>query len=186
MLAFLLLGVLYGGMKAVEETNWPFRVEERVVTAPLTVSSLSEDERILLEKIRGGEYVEVPLESVFELMVLSGQMTESEFDAFIRRAIDLLSGEDSYYATGNQDAVKVGESWEIFIWRTHSPSVFRRTERGVLDVLEYLSALRTGRADRPRELLGVTATIRGLERFVDINGIPGSGQRTWVGFDLRS
>lgn len=152
---------------------------------PLTLDSLTRDERQMLEEVRAGKYVDTKLESFLPIVVLSGQVTESELDAFLNAAKKLLAAPTNYYATGEQDAVVVGKSWQVFIWRTHNPEIFRNSQAGVLQVIDYLIAARSSTTSIPADLVGVSIKVRGTERFFDIDGIPGSGQRTWIGFDLR-
>ncbi len=157
------------------------------LTKPLVVDSLNEKEKEAVQKVRADEHVEVSLESFFAVAVLSGQITESELDAFLNLSSEVLSGPESFYGDGDQDAISIGADWEVFIWRTKNPSVFEKVQAGVLEVIQYLLDLRSGKlVEKPNSLLGVTVNIRGQGRFFDLEGVPGAGQRTWVGFDLRN
>jgi pimeloyl-ACP methyl ester carboxylesterase len=182
----LILLILFGAASGVHLIPRLFGDHSSVRPVPIMTGQLSIDDSQKLVQIRSGKHVKVSLESFFPLAVLSGQITESELDAFLARSASMLKEPTNYYGTGDQDAIAIASGWEIFIWRTNNPSVFGSTQEGVLAVCEYLAALRRGNATRPPSLMGVSVTIRGTERFFDLEGIPGSGQRTWVGFDLRN
>lgn len=157
---------------------------------PTTADYVAEDdlldrEREQLAQVRTGEYVDVAPESFFSLAVLSGQITESELDQFLCLARTVLEEPTDYYVTGERDAITVGSRWSIDIMRTYNRDVFRSVQERVLELVEYLIANRAATGEPRRSLTGVKVKIRGTERFFDLEGLPGSGARTWVAFDLR-
>lgn len=151
----------------------------------LSEENLSNREAEQLTRIKNDEYVKVGLESFFSLAVLSNQITESEMGAFLCNALPILRSDTDYYVTGQQDTIAVGSNWQIFIWRTNSREVFRQIQDGVLRVVEFILSNRSKDIETPQNLMGVRMIIRRTERFFDIEGIPGTRQNSWVGFDLR-
>ena len=79
-----------------------------------------------------------------------------------------------------------GTKGKIFIWRTPTESDFDRARAVVLFVLEFLQQASKGDvyavSSSPSE---VTMTIRGMEKFFDVNIKSGINSESWVGFDFR-
>lgn len=79
-----------------------------------------------------------------------------------------------------------GTKGKVFIWRTPTESNFDRARAVVLFVLEAFQQAEKGDsyvANIP--VSEVTMTIRGTEKFFDINIKPGINNEAWVGFDFR-
>ena len=65
----------------------------------------------------------------------------------------------------------------MFIYRTQNLQEFSNALSGVIQVLEAIIM--------KQDVENVTILIRGTERFYDIEGLTGIGNRAWVGFDRR-
>lgn len=127
--------------------------------------------------IKRGEYVDVEVGSFVSLAAFSGQVTQDELNVFVSEALRVLSAPGDYYVDGQRESIQIKGGGEVFIFRTGNETMFRKAQSGVVEVL---SAIQQG-----KDLQGVTITIRGTERFFDINGLSGVGGNAWIGFDLR-
>ena len=67
----------------------------------------------------------------------------------------------------------------IFIWRIPSQEYFDIAKNTIMAILNELN-----KGQDIQEIEGVTITIRGKEKFLDIN-IEGINDEAWVGFDFR-
>jgi hypothetical protein len=79
-----------------------------------------------------------------------------------------------------------GIKGKICIWRTPTENDFDRARAVVLFVLEFFQQASNGytyTVANPKS--EVTITIRGLEKFFDINIKSGINNEAWVGFDFR-
>ena len=146
----------------------------------------SDEEQGEIGNIKKGTYIDVKPEAFFKLVVLSGQVTASELGRFLCEAQTLLlSSQD--FSENDRGSIQVESNMTLFMDRTLNKQEFKSIQNGVIQIIEFIRAMAggVGRGSLPAELNGVTLTIRGMERFFDINNLPGANQRAWVGFDLR-
>lgn len=79
-----------------------------------------------------------------------------------------------------------GTKGKIFIWRTPTESDFDRARAAVLFALEFFQQASKGELYSATSLASeVSITVRGLEKFFDINIKSGINDAAWVGFDFR-
>jgi len=79
-----------------------------------------------------------------------------------------------------------GTKGKVFIWRTPTQSDFDRARAVALFVLEFFQQAAKGGVYTANSLVSeVTVTIRGMEKFFDINIQSGVNHEAWVGFDFR-
>lgn len=79
-----------------------------------------------------------------------------------------------------------GSKGKIFIWRTPTESDFDRARTVTLFTLElFQQAARGDSYVANTSVSEVTMTIRGMEKFFDINIKSGINSEAWVGFDFR-
>lgn len=79
-----------------------------------------------------------------------------------------------------------GAKGKIFIWRTPTEADFDRARAVVLFVLDFFQQASMGDVYAASSHASeITMTIRGMERFFDINIKSGINTEAWVGFDFR-
>lgn len=79
-----------------------------------------------------------------------------------------------------------GTKGKVFIWRTPTESSFDRARAVVLFVLEFFQQAAKGNVCVAKSPISeVTVTIRGMEKFFDVNIRSGINNEAWVGFDFR-
>ena len=101
--------------------------------------------------------------------------TEDEMTRFVNSALHVLSQSGSFSHEEEWDIVARGG--RVFIYRTRDEDEFERALAGVNEVL--------GAVLERQDVDGISIQIRGMQRFYDIQGIPGVSGRAWIGFDLR-
>lgn len=118
------------------------------------------------------------------MAVASRQATAEELNKFIENAHMVFSHPGTKALYEQEYDQEAYDRWEIEggntvqIFRTRSVREFSAAWAGVLKVVEALKA--------NKYLPGISIRVRGTERFFDVEGIEGAGDRTWIAFDLRS
>lgn len=79
-----------------------------------------------------------------------------------------------------------GTKGKVFIWRTPTESNFDRARAIVLFILEFFQQAAKGNVCVAKSPISeVTVTIRGMEKFFDVNIRSGINNEAWAGFDFR-
>ena len=119
-----------------------------------------------------------------ELKITNHEVTNHEGEEPLDRIRGIFNSAAIYLQ--RYDIKVDGSKGRIFIWRTPTERDFDRARAVTLFTLElFQQAARGDSYVANTSVSEVTMTIRGMEKFFDINIKSGINSEAWVGFDFR-